>query len=119
MLGDLNRPLYEVKAGLFKGLAHPIRIRILEVLSEVEEASVTEILNVVELEASHVSQHLAVLRRNSLVSSERRGSLVYYRLSSSRVSELLAVSRALLTEILHRTQHQLNSGGNVDEETQQ
>jgi len=107
MLSDPSRPLYEVKAGLFKGLAHPIRIRILEVLSAAPEASVTELLAATELEASHVSQHLAVLRGNRLVVSERRGSLVYYRLAYPQVADLLRVARALLGEILQTTQQQL------------
>ncbi|MFB7844280.1 ArsR/SmtB family transcription factor [Microbacterium sp. NPDC056052] len=107
MLSDPNRPLYEVKAGLFKGLAHPIRIRILEVLSAAPEASVSELLAATELEASHVSQHLAVLRGNRLVLSERRGSLVYYRLAYPQVADLLRVARALLGEILQTTQQQL------------
>ena len=107
MLSDPTRPLYEVKAGLFKGLAHPIRIRILEVLSASPEVSVSELLDDTGLEASHVSQHLAVLRRNRLVVSERRGSLVYYRLAYPEVADLLRVARTLLGEILQTTQQQL------------
>lgn len=107
MLSDPHRPLYEVKAGLFKGLAHPIRIRILEVLSAAPETSVSELLAETELEASHLSQHLSVLRRNRLVRSERRGSLVYYRLAYPQVADLLRVARALLGEILASTQQQL------------
>ncbi len=107
LLTEPNRPLYEVKAGLFKGLAHPLRIHILEVLSAAPEASVSEILAVTDLEASHLSQHLAVLRRNRLVTSERRGSLVYYRLAYPQVADLLRVARALLGEILQSTQQQL------------
>ena len=107
MFTDPHRPLYEVKAGLFKGLAHPIRIRILEVLSAAPEVSVSELLNATGLEASHVSQHLAVLRRNRLVVSERRGSLVYYRLAYPQVADLLLVARALLGEVLQTTQQQL------------
>lgn len=107
MLTDPNRPLYEVKAGLFKGLAHPIRIRILEVLSSGPEASVSELLTATGLEASHLSQHLAVLRRNRLVVGERRASQVYYRLAYPQVADLLRVARALLGEILESTQRQL------------
>jgi ArsR family transcriptional regulator len=68
---------------------------------------VSELLAVIDLEASHVSQHLAVLRRNLLVASERRGSLVYYRLAYPQVADLLRVARALLGEILETTQQQL------------
>src|SRR5690554_3861382 len=107
MLSNLNRPLYELKAGLFNGLAHPIRIRILEVLSAAPEPSVSELLDVVDLEASPLSQHLAVLRRNRLVVSERRGSLVFYRLAYPEVADLLRVARALLGEVLQTTQQHL------------
>lgn len=94
------RPLYEVKAGLFRGLSHPFRIRILELLADGDEHSVAELQDLTELEASHLSQHLAVLRRHRLVVSERRASHVYYRIVSPAVAELLAVARALLTEFV-------------------
>src|SRR5690606_21857679 len=115
MLSDPSRPLYEVKAGLFKGLAHPIRIRILEVLSSTSEATVTELLHAVDLEASHVSQHLAVLRRNRLAVSERRGSNVHYRLAYPQVADLLRVARALLGEILETTRQQLTGRDDLPE----
>lgn len=95
-----QRPIYEVKAGLFKGLAHPFRIRVLELLSATPEVSVAALQDATGLEASHLSQHLAVLRRHRLVASERRASNVYYRLASPHVADLLRVARSLLLEIL-------------------
>ena len=99
-LADAERPLYEIKANLFKGLAHPYRIRILEILSATDQVSVSEMITETGLEASHLSQHLAVLRRYRLVVSERRASIVYYRLAFPEVAELLRVARALLLGIL-------------------
>jgi DNA-binding transcriptional ArsR family regulator len=107
MLSDANRPLYEVKANLFKGLAHPFRVRVLEVLSSGPEASVADLLEATGLEASHLSQHLAVLRSNRLVTADRRGNQVYYRLAYPQVADLLRVARALLAEILEQTERQL------------
>lgn len=97
-----ERPLYEVKANLFKGLAHPLRIRVLEVLTDADgdEVSVAGLLSTTGLEASHLSQHLAVLRRNHLVVAERRGSQVFYRLAYPKVADLLVTARALLGDIL-------------------
>ena len=94
-------PLYEVKANLFKGLAHPFRIRILELLAEAPERSVADLQAQTGLEASHLSQHLSVLRRHRLVESERRASHVYYRLADPAVADLLASARALLMSVLH------------------
>lgn len=109
VLGSAERPLYEIKSNLFKGLAHPYRIRVLEILSGAREVSVSELLSITGLEASHLSQHLAVLRRHQLVASERRASVVYYRLAFPEVAELLRVSRYLLTEILKNSDSQLAS----------
>lgn len=106
-LNDAQRPLYEVKANLFKGLAHPFRIRILELLSSSPEVSVADLQAETALEASHLSQHLAVLRRHRLVRSERRGSHVFYRLADPRVADLLAVARALLLSMLEADSAQL------------
>lgn len=97
---DFRAPLYEVKANLFKGLAHPVRIRTLEILSEVPEVSVTDLLAATGLEASHLSQHLSLLRRYHLVTAERRGLQMYYALAHPQVSGLLAVTRELLQDIL-------------------
>ena len=103
-----HRPLYEVKANLFKGLAHPVRVRILEVLAAATtDVSVTDLLTDTGLEASHLSQHLSVLRQHNLVVAERRGSQAYYRLAYPRVVDLLTIARSLMIEILETTQQQL------------
>ncbi|WP_433221040.1 ArsR/SmtB family transcription factor [Dactylosporangium sp. CS-047395] len=94
-----SRPLYQLKAEFFKTLAHPARIRILELLSEREHA-VSEMLPEVGIEPAHLSQQLAVLRRANLVASRKAGSAVYYTLTSPDVAELLAVARKILTGVL-------------------
>src|SRR4051812_20537481 len=97
--GWMSRPLYQAKAEFFKTLGHPARIRILELLSEREQA-VGEMLPEVGIEATNLSQHLAVLRRAGLVTARKEGSTVYYTLTSPQVAELLAVAREILTEVL-------------------
>ena len=107
-LSQSQRPLYEVKANLFKGLAHPFRIRLLELLSDSPELTVSALQAETELEPSHLSQHLSVLRRHHLVVSERRGSHVFYRLADPRIRELLAVARALLLTMLSEDRDRLS-----------
>lgn len=99
-ISQRERPLYEVKANLFKGLAHPYRIRILELLSAAPEVAVADLQSATEMEPSHLSQHLAVLRRHRLVTSERRASHVFYSLSDPSVARLLATAREFLLGIL-------------------
>lgn len=101
------KPLYEVKANLFKGMAHPVRVRVLEILSASPDVSVTDLISDMNVEASRLSQHLSVLRTHHLVVSERRGSQVFYSLAYPRVAELLATAKMLLGEVLESTQQQL------------
>jgi DNA-binding transcriptional ArsR family regulator len=97
--GPMSTPLYQAKAEFFKALAHPARIRVLELLSE-REHSVSEMLPEVGLEAAHLSQQLSVLRKMNLVVTRKEGSVVFYSLVSPQVAELLAVARKILTEVL-------------------
>ncbi|MDJ0344746.1 metalloregulator ArsR/SmtB family transcription factor [Streptomyces sp. H10-C2] len=95
----MRAPLYRLKADFFKTLGHPVRIRVLELLSEREHA-VAEMLPEVGVEAAHLSQQLAVLRRANLVVTRKEGSTVYYRLTSPEVADLLAVARSILSGVL-------------------
>jgi DNA-binding transcriptional ArsR family regulator len=95
----MTTPLHQLKAEFFKTLGHPARIRVLELLSQ-REMAVSELLPEVRLEASNLSQQLAVLRRAGLVTTRKEGSQVYYSLISERVAELLAVARVILTTVL-------------------
>lgn len=95
----MSTPLYQLKADLFKTLGHPVRIRVLELLSEREHA-VAELLPAVGIEAAHLSQQLAILRRANLVATRREGSAVFYRLTAPEVADLLTVARSLLSGVL-------------------
>ncbi|WP_278263149.1 metalloregulator ArsR/SmtB family transcription factor [Nocardia sp. AG03] len=88
-----------MKADFFKTLGHPVRIRVLELLSEREHA-VSEMLPEVGVEAANLSQQLAILRRAGLVTARREGLSVTYELTSPRVKELLIVARAILTGVV-------------------
>lgn len=95
----MSRPLYQVKAEFFKTLGHPVRIRVLELLSEREHA-VSEMLADVGVEPANLSQQLAVLRRAGLVRTRKEGTAVRYSLTSPHVAELLAVARGILTNVI-------------------
>lgn len=101
-ISEMNRPLSEVKAELFKALAHPARVRALEVLAE-GERTVGELQPLVGIESSHLSQQLGVLRHAGLVSTRKEGSSVVYSLRDQRVAELLAVAKQLLLASLTQT----------------
>src|SRR5215216_977201 len=82
------------KAELFKALGHPVRIRILELL-RTSERTVSELQALLDIEASSVSQQLAVLRSRQLVVGRKEGTSVYYRVTDPQVFDLLDVARAM------------------------
>ncbi len=102
----MTRPIYQVKADFFKTLAHPARIRILELLRD-GERSVGELIPEVGLEASHLSQQLGVLRRANVLQSRKEGSTVRYSVTDPRIFDLLEVAKAILTTTLSESRQLL------------
>ncbi|MEU1999376.1 metalloregulator ArsR/SmtB family transcription factor [Nocardia gamkensis] len=95
----LSRPLYQMKADFFKTLGHPVRIRVLELLSQ-REHTVSEMLTEIGVEAANLSQQLSILRRAGLVTARREGLSVTYELATPAIAELLATARAILTGVV-------------------
>jgi ArsR family transcriptional regulator len=99
----ISRPISEMKAELFKALAHPARIRVLELLAE-GERTVGEMQPLVGLESSHLSQQLGVLRRARLVTTRKEGAAVVYAIGDPLLVDLLAVAKQLLINSLAETE---------------
>jgi ArsR family transcriptional regulator len=93
----MYRDIPQLKAEFFKAMGHPMRIRVLELLVE-RERPVSEMLEVIDIEQSHLSQQLGVLRRAGLVDSRRDGSSVVYALADERVIELLQLSKEMMID---------------------
>jgi len=98
--------LQDFKAGFFRALAHPIRIRILETLGG-GERSVQELQQALELEQPVVSQQLAVLRGKNVVVPRKVGTTVRYALSDPLITRLLAVAREIFDNHLVDSQSML------------
>ncbi len=95
----MSVPLYQAKAEFFRTLGHPARIRVLELLSQRDHA-VRELLDEIEIEASSLSQQLAVLRRAGLVVQRREGSAVVYSVAVPELREVLMAARTVLGQLL-------------------
>jgi ArsR family transcriptional regulator len=87
------------KAGFFRALAHPVRIRILELLVE-EERSVQELQEALGLEQPVVSQQLSVLRANNVVSGRKQGVSVRYAVRDPLIGTLLDTARQIFNNHL-------------------
>lgn len=102
MQDNADLPVFEVKAELFKAMAHPTRVRALEVLAD-GERSVSDLAAAVDLELSQLSQQLAVLRRAGLVVTRKEGTTVFYAIRHPLLLDLLEAARNLLIATLEET----------------
>lgn len=91
--------MQQFKAEFFKALAHPLRIRILELLADGDK-NVNEIQNLVGSEGSAVSQQLTVLRAKNIVTGTKDGNRVIYSLRDPMIIELLSVARQIFNNHL-------------------
>ena len=77
----------------FKALADPMRLRLLSLIAchEGGESCVCDLLDAFDVTAPSVSYHLKILREAGLISSERRGTWVYYRVNPETMTRMSAV----------------------------
>lgn len=90
----MYQEIQHFKADFFKALAHPLRIRILEVLINGDK-NVNEIQTILGSEGSAVSQQLAVLRNKNVVHGIKDGTSVIYSLTDPLIKDLLIVAKQI------------------------
>jgi DNA-binding transcriptional ArsR family regulator len=90
------------KAQFFRALAHPARIRLLEILVR-GSRTVQELQEALDLDQPIVSQQLSVLRRQNIVSALKKGSAVRYTVRDPLVGNLLDVARRIFNNHLAAT----------------
>lgn len=96
---------------VFKALSEPVRVQLVLLLSR-GACNVNALVTASQLPQSTVSRHLASLRAADLVSFERQGASIFYRLADTHLG-------ALLTEAFSHAQHErLGFADHPTEETE-
>jgi DNA-binding transcriptional ArsR family regulator len=90
---------FKAQAQLFRALSHPVRLRILDILSR-QEACVCHLTCILNQRQPYVSQQLATLREAGLVTDRREGTLIYYRLADEHLASLLAEGKAVVRDLM-------------------
>ncbi len=83
----------EEAAACLKVMAHPVRLRIVDILTQ-GEFPVREISEMCELKQHQTCEHLRLMQSCGLLKSERRGQMVYYRIESPQLPALLGCVKA-------------------------
>ncbi len=77
---DIN--FLETSTEVLRAIAHPIRIAIIDLLSENEKLSVTEIHEGLDIEQAIASHHLRILKDKKVVNAQRDGKNTFYYLQA-------------------------------------
>jgi len=94
----VKEKIYEAEAEYFKALSHPTRIKILQYLKEGEKC-VCEIVPHLKDEQSNISRHLATLKRAGILSSEKKGVSVYYKIQDENIHKILTLALSSVKKI--------------------
>ncbi len=89
LAGEMN--LIREKAALLKALSNPVRLCIVRELLQRDSCNVSSMQNCLKLSQSTVSQHLGRLRDMGIISGERRGTEVHYRVANREAADIIRV----------------------------
>lgn len=88
-VAELSVAKLERMAGRLRAIAHPLRIAIIEMLSNEPQLSVTEIYNRLDIEQAAASHHLNIMKNKGILKSKRVGKKIYYSLSNNTLSDII------------------------------
>lgn len=95
------KELYEIHAEMCKVFSNPIRLEILNLLRD-NEISVSGLIRKSKLTQSNISQHLSIMKSKDIVTSNRKGKNIYYRLTNPKIIKAFDIIKEVLAEKLKK-----------------
>ena len=95
-LPDIDYYQLKKAALVLRALNHKLRQQIIRTIIESKKLTVTDLYVRLRLEQSVASQHLAILRKAGIVTTERNGKFIYYTINSSRIEAINEFVKNLL-----------------------
>lgn len=83
--------IYKEYANLLKAISHSIRIKIIIELTKRGPCNVNQIADFLERPQSTTSQHLAIMKSQKILASNRKGYETYYSVQDKRINTLIEV----------------------------
>ncbi len=93
------KELYQIHAEMCKVFSNPTRLEILNLLRN-KELSVTELIEKTGLSQANISQHLSIMKSKGIVTSNRRGKNIYYKITNPKIINAFDIIREVLSERL-------------------
>ncbi len=76
-------------ADIMKAIAHPVRIRIIELLEQKEKMNVGEFMEALDEEQAVISHHLIRMKDRGILHSEKEGKFRYYRIAEKEITGII------------------------------
>ncbi len=95
---QMNYTAIENVDTILRAINHDLRQQIINLLEEKKRMKVADIYQKLGLDQSAASLHLAILRHNKIVVTERNGRIIYYSLNHSRIAEVVAFINKLVSD---------------------
>ena len=86
---DINIDKLDQAASKLRAISHPMRIAIIDLLSDGQQLSVTEIYESLNIEQATASHHLNILKNKGVLESKRDGKKIYYALKNITLTEII------------------------------
>ena len=86
---DINISKLELAASKLRAISHPMRIAIIDLLTQDEKLSVTQIYKALDIEQATASHHLNILKNKGVLMSHREGKKIYYSIKNMALTEII------------------------------
>lgn len=97
------KELFKLQAKVCKTMANPVRMEIIYTLKEGEK-TVSEMVEIIGVTKSNISQHLSVMKGAEMVRSRREGQNIFYSIASTKIIEACSLMREVLIDQLSERQ---------------
>ncbi len=91
--------IFEVQAEICQTLANPKRLHIISLLKD-GELSVGQMMKSMGIAKANLSQHLSIMKQKGILVSRREGTVIYYRLSTPKITSACSIMRDVLIQLL-------------------
>ena len=95
------KELYKLHADMCKVFSNSTRLEILNLLRD-KELSVTELIEKTKLSQANISQHLSIMKSKGIVTSNRKGKNIYYKLTNPKIARAFDIIREVLMDRLRK-----------------
>ena len=93
--------LYKLHAEICKVFSNSTRLEILNLLRD-KQLSVTELIEKTKLSQANISQHLSIMKSKGIVTSNREGKNIYYKLTNPKIIKAFDIIREILAEKIRK-----------------